>query len=200
MRCCYCSGTLIEVDGRLHLQAPGLQIPMALLFDKGQPDLQSHLGKVVTITGNLEAGGTNQEELNVHLFGLEATEEATPTPVIGVFSGNIGKSAELSPKAPNGRQRLTTSLAYFSQDNQTSWLRLSCSSTDAAFQEFSELQPGARIVATGTLTHYTYNKKNRLELALKTFDLEGGSSYKPPEVLYKADSASGASPEPIPGF
>ena len=50
------------------------------------------------------------------------------------------------------------------------------------------------------MSHYNYNKKSRLELVLMTFDKEAGSSYKPPEKLYTASTASGASPEPIPGI
>lgn len=202
MRCCYCHGTLLQVQGEYAIEAQDLQIPMMLRFDEGTPDLSSRVGQLIKVRGNLEAAGTNQEVLNLIVTDIQmpSSSDAAPTPVFGVFSGNVGKDPELSPNANNGLQRLTASIAYHSENQKTSWLRLSCLSDQAIYNEFSELEAGSRIIAIGTISHYQYNKKNRLELALMTFDKEAGSSYKPPEKLYTASSASGASPEPIPGF
>ena len=202
MRCCYCLGTLLQVQGEYAVEARDLQIPMMLRFDEGTPDLSARVGQSIRVSGNLEAVGTNQEVLNLVVtdIAVPSSPDAAITPVFGVFSGNIGKAAELSPNANNGLQRLTSSIAYHSENQKTSWLRLSCLSNEAIYGEFSELEAGSRIIAFGTMSHYNYNKKSRLELVLMTFDKEAGSSYKPPEKLYTASSASGASPEPIPGF
>lgn len=209
MRSCFCDGRLVAASTGYALEAKGLNKPALLLPHPGEelPDLSPHVGRVVSMAGLLKTpvDGGNQESLLVEVAELQISANADDPatgPMMGLFTGNIGKAPEVSPNSNDSLQRATTSLAYFSDGKNTAWLRLSCLSYLAAYDEFCALPQGASLAVAGTISHYDYSKKSRLELVVRTFDLlkAGGGGMKAPDVLYKAPSASGVSPEPIPGF
>ena len=204
MRDCFGDGRLVAIDGGgFGIEAVGLHKPARLLPSTSNtpvPDLTPYLGQVISYAGLLEAiGGKQTQELaRLHVAELHIpSEEAGAVPVSPMWcvaSGNLGSAPEL-----RGDTRWSSSLAYAGSGENGSWLRLAVYAYYSIADLFSQLEVGDPIVACGALESYTYNDKERLQLALRRFQKNprSGGAPKPPTVLMSSASAADVAADPF---
>lgn len=143
---------------RLHLQ-PGLDAK-----------LRPYLGQVLTTTGRLWAeGGENVSTLLLEVLEVIPEKHQHTTPLMGVFSGNLGQK----PAKPEGGFTITASLAITPADGSEdcAWLRLGADERRAIASRLLELDSGASIVITGTVNTYTYKSKRHNDEQRNGLDL-----------------------------
>ena len=174
--------------GGFGLEAPGLKEPALLLPSTNGtvvPDLTAQIGTVISYVGVLSAPTGDLSSAALHCVDLQLpTTDPAPSPMWAVVSGNLGKAPELNPK----KDRYTASLAYHKQGDETSWLRVTAYSYYSIADLFSTLEPGTGLIAYGAIETYTYNDKERLQLALRGMQLlrSGLAAPKPPISLLSA--------------
>lgn len=185
-------------DGRLvaignvgfGLEAPGLKEPALLLpATNGAPvpDLSAQVGTVISYVGVLAAPTGDLKAAALHCVDLQIpNEEAAPSPMWAVVSGNLGKAPELNPKG----DRYTASLAYAKQGDETSWLRITAYSYYSIADLFAGLEAGTGVIVYGAVESYDYNDKPRVQLAMRGLQLlKSSTAAKPPVSLMSARSA-----------
>lgn len=198
MREVFGDGRIVKLkDGNFGIECLGLSEPAVLLRSlTGDeiPDLTAHEGKVLGFMGQLEAPGGNAEHCRIHLSDLNfAEQEPAVSPMWGGFSGNFGNPPELNPKG----DRFVGSIAFHndpgrSGDEGASWLRLACYSYFSISDLFQLIAKGEPVVCFGAIESYTYNERQRMQLAvrgLQRLPRSGGAAPKPPEVLFRSRDA-----------
>jgi hypothetical protein len=197
MRLVFGRGTLVTTPLGFGLEVPRLHVPALILpslAGASVPDLTSHLGQIIGITGQLSAPGDNISGLSIHFNDItSSTQEAAPQPLCGVVSGNLGKAAEENPKG----DRVSASLAYHTNrdTDATSWLRITALRASAISGVFEQQEKGTALICVGEYESYLYNKKPNLHLWLTTFEVQSTSSgYKAADSLATSFTAEDCAP------
>lgn len=150
-------------------ELPGIEKPGVIIDPQGNGDameraLKPLIGQVMPFTGQLFGmAGESINSLTIQYIEIFPAEKgAVPSPLFGVFSGNLGKKPELNDSGASAYGSMAVQVV---PGADPCWLRLQASAARPTHANLLSLDKGTGVIVMGTLSSYTYTRKDTQQAA-----------------------------------